>query len=180
MLTDPELEDATLVLYTTDAPAQKANAALLVTMYAMIIGKVSPADAFYPISELEFKPFRDAGYGRADYNLNIQDILYGVHRAINEGLLDLTTFNLDEYEKYEQVSNGDWNWITPTLSLLPRLTIAATSKLCVWGVADFRPPTRSVRQPKTSSSDERFDTSKTEASNSSYDSITPFTTVKLS
>ncbi|KAJ9476173.1 Tyrosine-protein phosphatase CDC14 [Pseudozyma hubeiensis] len=113
MLTDPEMQDATLVLYTTDAPAQKANAALLVTLYAMIIGKVSPADAFYPISELEFKPFRDAGYGRADYNLSIQDILYGVHRAINTGLLDLTTFNLDEYEKYEQVSNGDWNWITP-------------------------------------------------------------------
>ncbi|CDU24648.1 related to CDC14-dual specificity phosphatase [Sporisorium scitamineum] len=113
MLTDPDMQDATLVLYTTDVPAQKANAALLVTLYAMIIGKVTPADAFYPISELEFKPFRDAGYGRADYNLSIQDILYGVHRAINEGLLDLTTFNLDEYEKYEQVSNGDWNWITP-------------------------------------------------------------------
>lgn len=113
MLTDPDMQDATLVLYTTDAPAQKANAALLVTLYAMIIGKVTPSDAFYPISEVEFKPFRDAGYGRADYNLSIQDILYGVHRAINEGLLDLTTFNLDEYEKYEQVSNGDWNWITP-------------------------------------------------------------------
>ncbi|EST06783.1 Dual specificity phosphatase, catalytic domain protein [Kalmanozyma brasiliensis GHG001] len=113
MLTDPDMQDATLVLYTTDAPAQKANAALLVTLYAMIIGKVNPADAFYPISELEFRPFRDAGYGRADYNLSIQDILYGVHRAINEGLLDLTTFNLDEYEKYEEVSNGDWNWITP-------------------------------------------------------------------
>lgn len=113
MLTDPDMQDATLVLYTTHAPAQKANAALLATLYAMIIGKVSPADAFYPISELEFKPFRDAGYGRADYNLSIQDVLYGVQRAINHGLLDLTTFNLDEYEKYEQVHNGDWNWITP-------------------------------------------------------------------
>lgn len=113
MLTDVDMQDATLVLYTTDAPAQKANAALLVTLYAMIIGKVSPADAFFPISEVEFKPFRDAGYGRADYCLTIQDILYGVHRGIAEGLLDLTSFNLDEYEKYEQVSNGDWNWITP-------------------------------------------------------------------
>nr|CDI56732.1 related to CDC14-dual specificity phosphatase [Melanopsichium pennsylvanicum 4] len=113
MLTDPDLYDATLVFYTTNAPARKANAALLITLYAMIIGKVSPADAIYPISEVEFKPFRDAGYGRADYNLSIQDILYGVHRAINQGLLDLTTFNIDEYEHYEQVSQGDWNWITP-------------------------------------------------------------------
>ena len=36
-----------------------------------------------------------------------------MHRAIAENLLDLTTFNLDEYEKYEQVQNGDWNWLTP-------------------------------------------------------------------
>lgn len=113
MLTDAEMQDATLVLYTSGEASQKANAALLVTLYAMIIGKVSPADAFYPIAEVEFRPFRDAGYGRADYHLSIQDVLYGVNRAISEGLLDLTTFNLDEYEKYEQVSNGDWNWITP-------------------------------------------------------------------
>ncbi|KAJ1021907.1 hypothetical protein NDA16_003669 [Ustilago loliicola] len=113
MLNDPDMEGATMVLYTTDEPSRKANAALLAILYAMIIGKCTPADAFYPIAELEFKPFRDAGYGRADYSLGIQDVLYGVNRGLGEGLLDLTTFNLDEYEKYEQVANGDWNWITP-------------------------------------------------------------------
>lgn len=113
MLNDPDMDAATMVLYTSDDPARKANAALLVTMYAMVIGKCNPADAFYPIAELEFKPFRDAGYGRADYSLAIQDVLYGVNRALSEGLLDLSSFNLDEYEKYEQVANGDWNWITP-------------------------------------------------------------------
>ncbi|KAJ1595576.1 hypothetical protein NDA11_002837 [Ustilago hordei] len=113
MLNDPDMDAATMVLYTSDDPARKANAALLVTMYAMVIGKCTPADAFYPIAELEFKPFRDAGYGRADYSLAIQDVLYGVNRALSEGLLDLSSFNLDEYEKYEQVANGDWNWITP-------------------------------------------------------------------
>ncbi|SOV05915.1 related to CDC14 - dual specificity phosphatase [Ustilago sp. UG-2017a] len=113
MLNDPDMDAATMVLYTSDEPARKANAALLVTMYAMVIGKCTPADAFYPIAELEFKPFRDAGYGRADYSLGIQDVLYGVNRGLSKGLLDLTSFNLDEYEKYEQVANGDWNWITP-------------------------------------------------------------------
>lgn len=63
--------------------------------------------------QLEFQPFRDAGYGRADFNLSIQDILYGVHKAMQCGLLDLTIFNLDEYEYYEQVAHGDWNWLTP-------------------------------------------------------------------
>jgi cell division cycle 14 len=45
----------------------------------------------------------------------VQDILYGVHRAMTENLLDLMTFDLDEYETYEQVQNGDWNWITPNI-----------------------------------------------------------------
>ncbi|MCO5589564.1 hypothetical protein L7F22_043532 [Adiantum nelumboides] len=107
--------DLHLILYTTNHPKNKANAALLAAMYAMVCGDVSPADAFHPISTLELMPFRDAGYGRADYYLTIQDILYGVHRAIQERLLDLMTFDLEEYETYEQVQNGDWNWITPNI-----------------------------------------------------------------
>lgn len=84
-------------------------------MYAMVCGEMTPADAYHPLHELELVPFRDAGYGRADFYLTIQDILYGVHRAMTENLLDLMTFDLDEYETYEQVQNGDWNWITPTI-----------------------------------------------------------------
>ena len=61
-----------LVLFTNDTPHEKANAALLAALYAMIIDKVTPADAFHPISEIEFSPFRDAGYGRADFHLSIQ------------------------------------------------------------------------------------------------------------
>lgn len=107
--------DLHLILYTTNHPKNKANAALLAAMYAMVCGDMTPADAFHPISTLELMPFRDAGYGRADYYLTIQDILYGVHRAIQERLLDLMTFDLEEYETYEQVQNGDWNWITPNI-----------------------------------------------------------------
>lgn len=112
MLLDPEMADYHLVLYTTTHPHHKANAALLCALYSMTIDHICPADAFYPFSELEFMPFRDAGYGRADFCLSIQDVLYGVNRAIDEQLLDLTTFDLEEYEHYEQVQNGDWNWIT--------------------------------------------------------------------
>ena len=113
MLIDPDMSDTHLVLYTNTHPHNKANAALLCALYAMTIDHISPADAFHPYSEIEFKPFRDAGYGRADFSLTIQDILYGLHRALEHKLLDLTTFDLESYEHYEQVQNGDWNWITP-------------------------------------------------------------------
>ncbi|PKI84104.1 hypothetical protein MVES1_002155 [Malassezia vespertilionis] len=113
MLIDKEMQDAHVVLYTSTHPHHKANAALLCALYAMTIDHICPADAFYPYSEIEFVPFRDAGYGRGDFSLTIQDILYGMRRALDNHLLDLTTFDLGEYEHYEQVHNGDWNWITP-------------------------------------------------------------------
>lgn len=59
------------------------------------------------------QPFRDAGYARADYHLSCQSIIYGISRAITSNLLDLSTFDLNAYEMYEKVENGDWNWITP-------------------------------------------------------------------
>lgn len=114
LLNDASLADRAFVFYTSSNPCRKANGSLLAAMYSMIIDHIEPADAFHPFSQLEFRPFRDAGYGRADYYLTIQDILYGVHRAIEEKLLDLSTFSLEEYEHYEQVQNGDWNWITPS------------------------------------------------------------------
>lgn len=113
MLIDDAMEHTQLCLYTSTDAHHKANAALLCALYAMTIDHISPADAFHPYSELELKPFRDAGYGRADFSLTMQDILYGMRRALDHHLLDLTTFDLEEYEHYEQVQNGDWNWITP-------------------------------------------------------------------
>ena len=58
-------------------------------------------------------PFRDAGRGCADFNLSIQDCLWGMWKAIQHNLCDMSTFSVDEYEFYEKVENGDWNWITP-------------------------------------------------------------------
>ena len=41
-------------------------------------------------------PFRDAGYSQADYIINIQDIVYGVWKAKEEGICCLKDFNLEE------------------------------------------------------------------------------------
>jgi cell division cycle 14 len=79
----------------------------------MIVLRWSPADALHPVACLELQPFRDAGYARADFHLSLQDILFGARRAIDNRLLKLDEFNLQEYEYYEKVENGDWNYITP-------------------------------------------------------------------
>jgi cell division cycle 14 len=43
--------------------------------------------------------------------------MQGIHKAKQVGFIDWhlpnSTFNLNKYEFYEQVINGDWNWILP-------------------------------------------------------------------
>lgn len=41
-------------------------------------------------------PFRDAGYSQADFTLSVQDVVYGVWRAKEKGLVNLREFVLDE------------------------------------------------------------------------------------
>jgi cell division cycle 14 len=79
----------------------------------MIVLRRPPWEAFHPIAELEFMPFRDAGRGPSDFNLSIQDCLWGMWKAMQNGLCDMNEFSVEEYEYYEKVENGDWNWITP-------------------------------------------------------------------
>jgi cell division cycle 14 len=57
-------------------------------------------------------PYRDAGYGAATYHITIPDILKGLSKALQLGLLDLEPIDSDEYEFYEKVENGDLNWLT--------------------------------------------------------------------
>ncbi|KAJ6510181.1 tyrosine protein phosphatase [Mycena vitilis] len=113
LLEDKDLSPHRLVLYSSDDPKRKANAALLLALFIMIVQRRAPWEAFHPIAELEFMPFRDAGRGPSDFSLNIQDCLWGIWKAMQHGLCDMNEFSVDDYEYYEKVENGDWNWITP-------------------------------------------------------------------
>ena len=61
--------------------------------------------------QLHLPPYRDAGYGQATFWLTILDILSGLYKAMSHGLLHLSTFDREEYEFFERVENGDFNWI---------------------------------------------------------------------
>lgn len=57
-----------------------------------------PHYALAPIAQMDppLMPFRDAGYSQADFTLSIQDVVYGVWKAKEEGLIGLKDFNLEE------------------------------------------------------------------------------------
>ncbi|KAL9085320.1 MAG: hypothetical protein Q9159_004769 [Coniocarpon cinnabarinum] len=110
-----ENEGRVVVFWSHADSRSRANAACVLACYMVLIQNWPPHLALAPISQMEppLMPFRDAGYSQADYVLNVQDIVYGVWRAKEEGLCGLKSFNLAEYETFERVDMGDFNWITP-------------------------------------------------------------------
>ncbi|XP_029106062.1 cell division cycle 14Aa isoform X2 [Scleropages formosus] len=105
-----------VVHYTSFDQHKRANAAFLIGAYAVIYLRKSSEEAYRALisgSNASFLPFRDASFGNCTYNLTVLDCLQGIQKALQHGLLDFDTFDADEYEYYERVENGDFNWIVP-------------------------------------------------------------------
>ncbi|XP_009985426.1 PREDICTED: dual specificity protein phosphatase CDC14A-like, partial [Tauraco erythrolophus] len=105
-----------IVYYTSFDQRQRANAAFLIGAYAVIYLKKTPEEAYRTLlsgSNPPYLPFRDASFGNCTYNLTILDCLQGINKALQHGFFDFKTFDVDEYEHYERVENGDFNWIVP-------------------------------------------------------------------
>ncbi|KAL4928476.1 phosphoprotein phosphatase CDC14 [Aspergillus undulatus] len=115
LLGHPANQDRAVVFYSRTDARSRANAACLVACYMVLIQSWPPHLALAPIAQADppYMPFRDAGYSQADFILNIQDVVYGVWRAKEQGLCGLRDFSLEEYEKFERVDMGDFNWISP-------------------------------------------------------------------
>ncbi|XP_036409791.1 dual specificity protein phosphatase CDC14AB-like [Megalops cyprinoides] len=105
-----------IVHYTSFDQHKRANAAFLIGAYAVIYLKKTPEEANRALmseSASTYPPFRDASVGNSTYNLTILDCLQGIRKALQYGFFDFETFDVDEYEHYERVENGDFNWIVP-------------------------------------------------------------------
>ncbi|KAL2165501.1 hypothetical protein VTH06DRAFT_801 [Thermothelomyces fergusii] len=110
-----ENKDRPIVFWSRADPRSRANASCLLACYMVLIQSWPPHLALAPIAQVDppLMPFRDAGYSQADYGITVQDVVYGVWKAKEEGCCVLETFDLDEYERFERVEQGDFNWITP-------------------------------------------------------------------
>ncbi|KAK5073049.1 cell division control protein 14 [Lithohypha guttulata] len=115
ILGDPANNDRAVVFWSRADSRSRANAACLVACYMVMIQAWPPHLALAPIAQADppYMPFRDAGYSQADFMLSIQDVVYGVWRAKEQGLCELKSFNLEDYERFERVDQGDFNWVSP-------------------------------------------------------------------
>lgn len=104
-----------IVFYSKTDSRSRANAACILACYMVLVQNWPPHLAIAPLAEADppFMMFRDAGYSQADFTLSIQDFVYGLWRAKEAKIIDIKTFDLEEYEYYERVDKGDFNWICP-------------------------------------------------------------------
>uniref|UniRef100_A0A8C6WJ32 protein-tyrosine-phosphatase n=1 Tax=Neogobius melanostomus TaxID=47308 RepID=A0A8C6WJ32_9GOBI len=90
-----------VVHFTGRDPKKRANAAVLIGGYA-----VSTCLQTY------LQTFKlDAAVGECSFSLSVLHCLHGIHKAMRHGFLDFDKFNVEDYEHYERVENGDMNWI---------------------------------------------------------------------
>lgn len=87
-------------------------------MFQVIYLNRTADEAFKPLQVLKpYVPFRDASCGVSTFHLTVLDCLRGIQKARDVGFIDWnsgnSTWSLEEYEQYEQVENGDLNWIVP-------------------------------------------------------------------
>ncbi|XP_076352940.1 dual specificity protein phosphatase CDC14C-like isoform X1 [Tachypleus tridentatus] len=105
-----------IVHYTSCDSKIRVNSAFLMGSYAIIYLKRTPEEAYGPLVGAQsppFIPFRDASFGPSTYNLTLLDCFHAVSKALANGFFNFEDFDIDEYEYYERVENGDLNWILP-------------------------------------------------------------------
>ncbi|XP_065904578.1 dual specificity protein phosphatase CDC14C-like isoform X2 [Dysidea avara] len=105
-----------IVHYTSFDSRKRANAAYLIGCYVIIYHNKLPDEAYRPLAASHhppFLPFRDASFGTCTFNLTLHHCFSAMYKALKFGFLQFDSFNVDEYEHFERVENGDLNWIIP-------------------------------------------------------------------
>ncbi|CAH8607508.1 unnamed protein product [Schistosoma mattheei] len=110
------LKEKKIAHFTSHDSRKRANAAFLIGSYQIIYLGRTPEEAYKNLTlndNRPFLPFRDASFGASTYHLTLLDCLFAVNKALLNKFLDFDTFDLQEYEHFEKVENGDLSWIIP-------------------------------------------------------------------
>lgn len=114
-LKDPGLADKRIIHYCSHDPKKRANAAFLICVY-QVVAQGKPAElAYEPFCGIypPFLPFRDAACSVCTFHLTIVDCLKGIEKAIENRWFDWNRFDVESYDFFEKVENGDMNWVVP-------------------------------------------------------------------
>lgn len=111
----------TLCYYCTCNPISVTNSVFLISSFNMLYNQLTPQEALEPFVKEKFivkqmRPYRDASSLQSLYDLTVLSCLKGLHRAVYDPKThwyDSETFDPEVWGRYEQVENGDMNWVIP-------------------------------------------------------------------
>lgn len=114
ILKDPKHQKSIIYHYTSNQLSKKANSALLIGCYQILVLRKTADEACQAFEQLEaFIPFVDASFQPSNFDLYIEDCLKGFEKAVKLGWFSLDTFDLKSYEHMSSIENGGLNWIVP-------------------------------------------------------------------
>lgn len=114
LMQNREYNTSKIYHYTSVAPNKRANSAVLMGAFQIIVLGKTANQAWAPFANLApFIDFRDASYGGCTYKCRIIDVLRGLECGIRLRWFDYKSFNVQDYDYNEKVENGDFNWIIP-------------------------------------------------------------------
>jgi cell division cycle 14 len=141
LLKNPIYSSHKIYHYTSLSPSKRSNAACLMGAFQILILQKSSLEAWRSFEKLpSFADYRDAGYGGCTYKCTIHHVLKGLEFSKSLGWFNLRSFNLKEYEFYEKVENGDWNWVIPGKMLAfacPNSSSVDSEGFKVWTPEDY-------------------------------------------
>ena len=114
ILRNPKLSNSIIYHYTSLHPGKRANAALLIGAFQIIMLNRSSeevCDKFQNISK--FVPFCDASQNSSAFELYIGDCLKAIEKSIQFSWFSINNFDLKSYELNAQLDHGGLNWIIP-------------------------------------------------------------------
>jgi cell division cycle 14 len=130
-LEDPEFKDSKIIVYTANGSKKRSNLAYLVGAYQVLCLNRSADEAWKTISkdrkftciqyvnlnilssEPDYMPFRDASMGQCTYKLTVEHCITAVQTGVRLGFVDWYNFDIESYEHYERVENGDLTVVVP-------------------------------------------------------------------
>uniref|UniRef100_A0A182W4H2 protein-tyrosine-phosphatase n=1 Tax=Anopheles minimus TaxID=112268 RepID=A0A182W4H2_9DIPT len=106
----------TFIHYTRKDPKKILNACFLVGSYCIIYLRFNVQTAMKALAPI-LKHANGAKYCDASINdlayLSLKDCLSGVLKGMQRNFFNFEDFNVNDYEYYECVENGDLNWVVP-------------------------------------------------------------------
>jgi cell division cycle 14 len=104
--------NAKVVFYSNSHPQRKANAICILGCWGILFNQMTAEATWAPFANVKLPPFHDATDGECTYDLSVRDVLHGLEKGLASKYLSVDTFNVDEYQHYEKVENGDLSWVS--------------------------------------------------------------------